>query len=88
MDWQWIANGLFTLSGVLLGILYSNLRSDLKKHEELMTSLTKDVHELDKVVAGDYVKREELKDLMKDIKSDLEKIYQKLEGKANKHERI
>lgn len=85
MDMQLLINGLFGIVGALLGVLYANMRSEIKKQDEILEELVKEVHELDKVVAGKYVMRDELKEYMKEIKGDLEKIFDKIDGKADKH---
>lgn len=84
MEWQWMANGLFVIVGALLGILYANVRKDIQKQDEVLDGLVKEVHELDKVVAGSYVRRDELKEYMKDIKADLKNIFDKIDGKADR----
>jgi len=84
MDWQWIANGLFTIVGALLAIIVNATRESVKELKKAHSELADKVHEIDKLVAGNYVKRDELKDYMDKIRADLAKIFEKLEGKADK----
>lgn len=84
MDWQWIANGAFTIVGLLLGIIINSVRESVKELKKADSELADKVHEIDKLVAGNYVKRDEMKEYMAEIRADLAKIFDKLEGKADK----
>lgn len=78
MDLQYVANGLFIIVGILLGLLYKAVKGDVD-------TVKKEVHEINLLVVGQYVKRDDIKDIMKEIKEDLEKIYTELKNKADKH---
>jgi predicted sugar kinase len=77
MDLQYVANGLFIIVGILLGLLYKAVRGDVD-------TVKKEIHEINLLVVGQYVKRDDIKDIMKEIKEDLEKIYTELKNKADK----
>jgi|GEM_PF-5083331 len=77
MDLQYVANGLFIIVGILLGLLYKAVRGDVD-------TVKKEIHEINLLVVGQYVKRDDIKDIMKEIKEDLEKIYAELKNKADK----
>ena len=84
MDWQWIANGLFTIVGVLLGIMINATRESIAELKKTDAELADKVHNIDKLVIGDYVRRDEMKEYMTEIREDLRRIFQKLDGKADK----
>lgn len=84
MDWQWIANGAFTIVGLLLGIVINAVRESVKELKKADAELADKVHEIDKLVAGNYVKRDEMKEYMSEIRVDLAKIFEKLDGKADR----
>lgn len=77
MDLQYVVNGLFIIVGILLGLLYKAVRGDVD-------IVKKEIHSINLLVVGQYVKRDDIKDIMKEIKDDLEKIYTELKNKADK----
>ncbi|MDD5406023.1 MAG: hypothetical protein PHE73_03655 [Sulfurovaceae bacterium] len=84
MDWQWVADGLFALSGILLGMLYSDVRKDMAKQDKVLDALTEKIHEVDKLVAGNYVHKNDLKEITNALFNKLELICEKLDRKADK----
>lgn len=84
MDWQWIANGAFTIAGLLLGIIVNATRESVKELKKADAELADKVHEIDKLVAGNYVKRDDFDEKFDKIDAKLEKIFDKLDGKADK----
>lgn len=80
MDMHWFVNGLLGIAGGLLYLLYGEVKKDIAKQDELLSDISDKVHEIDKVVAGDYVKKKEFDK----IYDKLEKIYEKLDKKADK----
>lgn len=84
MDWQWMANGMFAICGVLLGILYTNVRKDIEKQDEVLSVLTEKVHEIDKLVAGNYVHKDDLEKITAALFRKLDMICDKLDRKADK----
>jgi len=84
MEWQWLANGLFVIVGALLGILYSNVKREIMKQDELLAELTGKVHEIDKLVAGDYVRKADLEKTTDALFRKLDQICEKIDRKADK----
>lgn len=84
MDWQWAENGSFAICGAILGILYSNVRKDMEKQDELLADLTSKVHEIDKLVAGDYVRKADLEKTNDVLFRKLDQICEKIDRKADK----
>lgn len=84
MDWQWMANGLFAICGVLLGILYANMRKDMEKQDDVLTILTDKVQAIEVLVAGDYVRKVDQEKLSEALFKKLDMIYEKLDRKADK----
>ncbi|MDD5548637.1 MAG: hypothetical protein PHI79_03450 [Sulfurovaceae bacterium] len=83
-QWIWIVNGLLTIAGVLLGLLYADMKKDITKQEAVLEKLADKVHDIDKVVAGEYVLKSDLTDVMKIVFDKLDKISDKLDKKADK----
>lgn len=81
MDTQTFVNvifgGIITLLGTFGKIIYTNMEENIK-------TIQKEVHELDVLVAGDYVKREEFNKNMSEIFNLLREISGKLESKENR----
>lgn len=81
MDTQTFFNsvffGLIGIIGVLGKIIFSNMETNIK-------NLQKEVHELDVLVAGDYVKKEEYKEDINRVFDQLQKINEKLSSKADR----
>ena len=51
---------------------------------EAVNELRKDVHSLEVELPKSYIRRDEFADSMREIKAMLEKIFDRLEGKADK----
>lgn len=85
MDWQWMANGMFAVCGVLLGILYTNVRKDIEKQDEVLTILTDKVQAIEVLVAGNYVHKNDLQNVTEALFKKLDMIFDKLDRKADKH---
>lgn len=77
MDWQYLANGLFTVVGVLLTLMYQSIKKDIE-------TMKADIHEIDKLVSGEYIKRTEVQGEFDKLDAKLEKIFDKLNSKADK----
>lgn len=84
MDFQWMMNGLFGIVGSLLYLLYTDVKKEIAKQDDVMDKIAEKVHEIDKVVAGEYALKSDLTDNMKIIFDKLDKIYDKLDKKADK----
>ena len=77
MDSQDIFNAAITLSGAFGGWILKTIWDAIK-------DLKTEVKELNREVNQDFVRREDFKDSMTDIKEMLNKIFDKLDNKADK----
>lgn len=77
MDSQDIFNAAITLSGAFGGWI-------LKTIWDAIRDLKTEVKELNREVNQDFVRREDFKDSISDIKEMLNKIFDKLDNKADK----
>lgn len=77
-------NWVFGVANIILGAALKwiyDAHRDLRKADE---KLTEKVNKIEVVVAGEYVKREEFDKVANVIFAKLDKIYEKLEQKADK----
>lgn len=77
MDSQDIFNAAITLSGAFGGWILKTIWDAIK-------DLKTEVRELNREVNQDFVRREDFKDSISDIKEMLNKIFDKLDNKADK----
>lgn len=84
MDFQVGFNIAIGALGVLGGWVLNNLNASLKALSEADTLLTSKVQAIEVLVAGTYVKRDELDKLGSAIFAKLDRIESKLDGKADK----
>ena len=84
MDYQVGFDITVALAGFLGGWVLNNLRYAMKALNDADTLLTVKVQEIEVLVAGEYMKRSDMKDLMAALFAKLDKIENKLDGKADK----
>ena len=84
MDQQQLFNVLFALIGVLGGWWMKAMWEAIKALEQADKSLTASVGDLKVLVAGQYVKQDSFDKLSNAIFSKLDRIEDKLDGKADK----
>jgi hypothetical protein len=84
MDYQTAFNIVFALSGFLGGWVLNSLRDSLKSLQVADESLTAKVQAIEVLVAGQYVKREDFSEVSRAIFTKLDKIYDRLDTKADK----
>lgn len=77
MDSQNIFNAAITLSGAFGGWILKTIWDAIK-------DLKSEVRDLNREVNQDFVRREDFKDSVADIKDMLNKIFDKLDNKADK----
>lgn len=77
MDSQNLFNAAITLSGAFGGWILKTIWDAIK-------DLKTEVKELNREVNQDFVRREDFKDSVADIKEMLNKIFDKLDNKADK----
>lgn len=84
MDFQTSFNIAIGILGIVSGWLLNNLRDSFKSLHDADMQLTVKVQSIEVLVAGQYVKRDELERLGNAIFAKLDKIENKLDHKADK----
>jgi hypothetical protein len=84
MDQQQLFNVLFALVGVLGGWWMKAMWEAIKSLEQADKALSNQVADLKVLVAGGYVRTEKFDSLSKAIFAKLDRIEDKLDGKADK----
>ncbi len=77
---QWIVGGVCVVGGVLLKTIWDSV-SDLRRADE---KLVERVAEIEVLVAGTYVKRDEVERSFTAVFAKLDRIESKIDGKADK----
>ena len=86
MDYQTLFNIAGGLAGFLGGWWMKVLHDSVRDLQEADKKLAEKVSGIEVLVAGNYVKRDELEKTLSAIFAKLEKISDKLDGKADKTE--
>lgn len=81
---QAIINALFAVIGGLGGWVLNNLRRAIEALRAEDSALATKVQAIEVLVAGDYVRREEMDRFSERLFSKLDRIEQKVDGKADK----
>lgn len=84
LDAQTIINAAFALAGGLGGWVLNSLRDSIATLQAQDKELTKKVQQIEVLVAGTYVKRDELDKLGNALFARLDRIEGKLDKKADK----
>lgn len=84
MDNQTAFNIVLTLVAFLGGWVLNSLRSSIENLQKADTNLTTKVQAIEVLVAGSYVKRDDMDKLTSALFAKLDKIEAKLDGKADK----
>lgn len=84
MDYQFIWNIVLTLGGALGGWILNNLKSSIEDLHKRDMMLADKVQAIEVLVAGTYVKRDDLEKMAEAIFAKLDKIETKLDHKADK----
>jgi CHASE3 domain sensor protein len=84
MEYQTAFNIVVGIAGFLGGWVLNGLRDSLKSLQAADESLTEKVQAIEVLVAGQYVKREDFSAVSKAMFEKLDKIYDKLDTKADK----
>jgi hypothetical protein len=95
MDWQWIANGAFVIIGIVGTALFQSLKGStdhafksvneaIREIELDAVRLTDKVQAVELLVAGDYVRKDELRNITDALFKKLDLICDKLDRKADK----
>lgn len=81
---QTVINIIIAIAGGLGGWLLNNLRDSIAALQKADSALTEKVQAIEVLVAGNYVKRDDLDKLSTAIFIKLDKIEAKLDGKADR----
>lgn len=81
---QAIINALFAVIGGLGGWVLNNLRRAIEGLRAEDSALAAKVQAIEVLVAGDYVRRDEMDRFAERLFSKLDRIEQKVDGKADK----
>lgn len=84
MDPQTIINGLFAIAGGLSGWVLKNVHEAVKELYTADITLSEKVHKIDLLVAGQYVRKEDMDKMVTALFTKLDRIETKLDGKADK----
>jgi hypothetical protein len=84
MDAQTLINIFVGLAGGLGGWILNSMKSDMMEQRKDLTELTDKVHSIDVLVAGTYVKRDDMEKLSTAIFAKLDRIEAKLDSKVDK----
>ncbi len=84
MDTQSLINILFTIAGAMGGWILNNLKASIEALQKADTTLADKVQHIEVLVAGTYVKRDDLDKLSSALFHKLDKIESKLDNKQDK----
>ena len=81
---QAIVNWAFGLVGVLGGVILREMRTAIKALRLDTAGLTKSIAELSEKIGREYVRRDSYRDDINELKGMLARIFDKLDGKADR----
>ena len=84
MDTQSLINILFTIAGAMGGWILNNLKASIEALQKADANLADKVQQIEVLVAGTYVKRDDLDKLSSALFHKLDKIEAKLDNKQDK----
>jgi len=84
VDAQTIINIMAGAIGILFGWVLNNVRQSVMQLQQQDQSLADKVQRIEVLVAGEYVKRDDMDKLTAAIFTKLDRIESKLDGKADK----
>lgn len=84
MDTQTLINTAFALLGALGGWILNNIKSSIDELRKADSLLADKVQQIEVLVAGTYVKRDDMDKLAEALFAKLDKIEMKLDNKADK----
>lgn len=84
MDWQIMFNIALSIIGVLGGWVLNSFNASITALHKADVALTNKVQEMEVLVAGSYVKRDDLDRLTTALFAKLDKIEAKLDNKQDK----
>lgn len=84
MESQDFINLIIAVIGILGGWILNSISTSIKTLQEQDIHLAEKVQDIEVLVAGAYVKRNEFRDITKAIFAKLDKIESKIDNKADK----
>ncbi|TPQ24935.1 hypothetical protein [Methylomonas koyamae] len=84
MTYQELFNIAITLAGILGGWILKTVWESIKDLQKADREIFDKIHELDKVVAGDYVRKDYLERIVDALFRKLDSMNDKLDGKVDK----
>ena len=84
MDTQTLINVLFAIAGAMGGWILNNLKASIEALQKADATLADKVQHIEVLVAGTYVKRDDLDKLSSALFHKLDKIESKLDSKQDK----
>ena len=84
MDTQSLINILFTIAGAMGGWILNNLKASIEALQKADANIADKVQHIEVLVAGTYVKRDDLDKLSSALFHKLDKIESKLDNKQDK----
>lgn len=84
MDTQTLINVLFAIAGAMGGWILNNLKASIEALQKADSTLADKVQHIEVLVAGTYVKRDDLDKLSSALFHKLDKIESKLDNKQDK----
>ena len=84
MDTQTLINVLFAIAGAMGGWILNNLKASIEALQKADATLADKVQHIEVLVAGTYVKRDDLDKLSSALFHKLDKIESKLDNKQDK----
>ena len=81
---QTLINWAFGLVGVLGGVILREMWAAIKELRKDNTALVKQIGELSDKIGREYVRRDDFKDHAQRVEEMLARIFDKLDGKADK----
>lgn len=84
MDWQTGINAVFALAGALAGYVLKTTHEAMRDLQKADDELTDKLQRVEVLVAGQYVHKNDMERLSTALFAKLDKIENKLDGKADK----
>lgn len=84
MDFHYYFEAAIALLGGLIGYVISSIKDSIKELQNNEASLADKVQKIEVLVAGTYVKRDDLKEMSTALFAKLDKIEFKLDQKVDK----
>jgi hypothetical protein len=84
IDFQMAFNLLVGVLGTAFGWILNVLWSELRHLQQTDDKLAEKVNAIEVIVAGNYIRRDELGTIMREVHAKLDRIDERLNGKVDK----